>query len=404
MKSILGTKNCFGCGVCASVCPKNTIKIKLNFDGFYEPIITNESDCIKCGLCNKVCSFNNDYAFSEKPNIKSYAAWSRNSTIREKCSSGGIAFEIGKSLINQGYKVCGVRYNAEEKRAEHYIANTLDELVPSMGSKYIQSYTVDAFRNINRKQKYLVVGTPCQIASFRRYIQNFHCEENFVLMDFFCHGVPSYFAWKKYLQEVEKKTGPITYVSWRNKQTGWHDSWAMTCDINDSSEKVDWHDSYSMIIKEKKSLHYSRMSQGDAFYKLFLGDQCLGKACYDSCMFKYNHSLADIRVGDAWGHAYENDDKGVSAAISFTAKGDDLIHSCDCEIKEHSFILITEFQMKTNAKRKFFHKKLMKLLRDENKNLEEIIRYVDFTRKISRQIDRIKHPLRTIKKAIGVLK
>lgn len=44
-------------------------------------------------------------------------------------------------------------------------------------------------------------------------------------MDFFCHGVPSMHLWQKYLQEVEKLTGNVTYVSWRNKLTAWHDSY-----------------------------------------------------------------------------------------------------------------------------------------------------------------------------------
>ena len=66
-----------------------------------------------------------------------------------------------------------MRYNTELARAEHYIATTIDELRPSIGSKYIQSYTINGFSSINRKQKYLVTGTPCQIDSFRRYIRNF---------------------------------------------------------------------------------------------------------------------------------------------------------------------------------------------------------------------------------------
>lgn len=34
--------------------------------------------------------------------------------MRRKCSSGGAGFEIGKCLLGQGYKVCGVRYDAEK--------------------------------------------------------------------------------------------------------------------------------------------------------------------------------------------------------------------------------------------------------------------------------------------------
>ena len=73
--------------------------------------------------------------------------------VRRKCSSGGAGFEIGKYLLGQGYKVCGVRFDADKNRAEHYIATTVEELIPSAGSKYIQSYTVDGFKAVNRKEK-----------------------------------------------------------------------------------------------------------------------------------------------------------------------------------------------------------------------------------------------------------
>ena len=58
--------------------------------------------------------------------------------------------------------------------------------------------------SINKKEKYLVTGTPCQIDSFRKYIKKFRVEDNFVLMDFFCHGVPSKLVWDKYITEKEK--------------------------------------------------------------------------------------------------------------------------------------------------------------------------------------------------------
>ena len=62
-------------------------------------------------------------------------------------------------------------------------------------------------------------------------------------MDFFCHSVPSYLAWKHYMKLVEEKVGKITYASWRNKFTGWHDSWAISMDDVKTNEPVNWHDS-----------------------------------------------------------------------------------------------------------------------------------------------------------------
>lgn len=189
-------QDCFGCGVCAIACARHIIDLKLNSDGFYEPYITDTSKCTDCGLCINVCSYSHEGLSLKNACIKSYAAWNNDEKVRRKCSSGGVGFEVGRTLIGQGYKVCGVRYNVDNNRAEHYVATIVEELIPSIGSKYIQSYTVDGFKAINRKEKYLVTGTPCQIDSFRRYIQKFRCEDNFVLMDFFCHGVPSMLLWK----------------------------------------------------------------------------------------------------------------------------------------------------------------------------------------------------------------
>lgn len=347
--------DCYGCGVCAVICPKKIIDISLNSDGFYEPHIVNENNCIDCGLCVDVCSYSTDKISIDTNVVASYAAWSNDVMVQRKCSSGGVGFEIGKLLLDNGYKVCGVRYNTNGQRAEHYIATTLEELIPSIGSKYIQSYTVDGFKAINRKEKYLVTGTPCQIDSFRRYIRKFRVEDNFVLMDFFCHSVPSMLAWKKYLHIVEKKTGTPTYVSWRNKFTGWHDSWAMGIDGTMHGERNNWHDSYNQLIKERKTYYISRLSKGDIFYKLFLGDFCCNPACRLKCKYKYDKSSADIRIGDLWGKTYKDNEDGVSAAVAFTEKGKDILQACNCQLVEHPFDVVAEGQMKKNCHKAYTH-------------------------------------------------
>lgn len=251
--NISNIKNCYGCGVCAKACTKQIITIRLNEYGFYEPYITEASKCTDCGLCVDVCSYSHD-GLALKAEIEpiAYGAWSKDRKVRRKCSSGGVGFELGLQAIKEDMNVCGVRYNVEQERAEHYIASTLEELIPSIGSKYIQSYTVDGFKAINRKEKYLITGSPCQIDAFRRYAQKFRCEDNFIFMDFFCHGVPSMLLWKKYIKDKEQQVGKLTHVSWRNKQTGWHDSWAMGIDGEDLGEKINWHNSYDLLIREKK--------------------------------------------------------------------------------------------------------------------------------------------------------
>ena len=396
MKNISDIKKCYGCGVCAVVCSRNIIDIVLNADGFYEPKITDVEKCTDCGLCANVCSYSYDVLSLKETYVKSYAAWSEDEKVRCKCSSGGVGFEVGRTLIADGYKVCGVRYNSDTNRAEHYIAATIEELIPSIGSKYIQSYTVDGFRAINRKEKNLVIGTPCQIDSFRRYIQKFRCEDNFILMDFFCHGVPSMLLWNKYTNEVEKITGKITYVSWRSKFTGWHDSWEMSIDGELTGEKVNWHDSYNMLIRGEKGGYNSRLSHGDAFYSLFFSDSCLGKACYDKCKFKYDRSSADIRIGDLWGKTYQNDEDGVSVAVAFTEKGDEILRKCSCVLIAHPFNVVAEGQMMGLPQYEKMGELIMKMLRSDKKTIVDICKFRNRTLRRRWRIAKLKRLLRRL--------
>ena len=124
-------------------------------------------------------------------------------------------------------------------------------------------------------------------------------------MDFFCHGVPSLRMWDKYLKIFESSN--VTNISWRNKKTGWHDSWAMSASNGN------------------KEILFSLKSKGDLFYQMFLGHHCFAKACYANCKYKQLDSAADIRIGDLWGEKYKDNPQGVSGLIALTPQGQQVV-------------------------------------------------------------------------------
>ena len=54
MIQIIDKKECCGCWACYNVCPKQSIKMLEDMEGFRYPSINLDS-CINCGLCEKVC-------------------------------------------------------------------------------------------------------------------------------------------------------------------------------------------------------------------------------------------------------------------------------------------------------------------------------------------------------------
>src|SRR5690554_1923406 len=156
--------------MCVAVCPEKALDLKINEEGFYQPVQVN-SKCTECGLCEEVCpAYNNINNFNSP--ASSYSAYSRQNEIRKTCTSGGISYEIARLMLSKGYKICGVIYDNDKNIARHIISQNIEDLEKIKGSKYIQSYTVDAFREIFDtigNKKYLVFGTPCQIAALDKY-------------------------------------------------------------------------------------------------------------------------------------------------------------------------------------------------------------------------------------------
>jgi len=270
---------------------------------------------------------------------------------------------LGAHLINQGYKACGVKYDPSVGRAEHFIATDIGTYALSIGSKYIQSYTLPGFSQLNRNDRFFVTGTPCQIDSLRRYIRKYKIEHNYVLMDFFCHGVPSMNMWRKYTAMVEDQIGRICFASWRDKRAGWHDSWAMGIDgVRKSRREGSGNDTSRLESKAENYEYFSPKGNGDLFYSFFLDNSCLGKACYDKCKYKVNKSAADIRVGDLWGQKYNKTDEGVSGVLALTNRGRDVIAQLTtCTILVEDVAVVVEKQMTLSPRMPFVRKYLLRL-------------------------------------------
>ena len=306
ISSIIKKQKCFGCGACAAICREQAITMEIGREGFFYPKINLEL-CRNCGLCLNVCPSAHPGLLFDINKGDSFALWAKNSKIRLLTSSGGAAFQFALKYFTKGYLPIGAVFKDNFRYVEHIVAKAPEDILSTVGSKYIQSNTENAFRYClsNPNGKYIAFGTPCQINAFRNIIGQKDFDD-YLLIDLFCHGVPSYHLWWAFVEEISRKTGRLQHVEIRNKARGWH-KYGVLC-IGDRG------------IYEKNFLKTT-------FGRFYLSNYCLNEPCY-KCTYG-RKSAADLRVGDFWGKEYADNLMGVSLAVALSDKGLQLIEETE---------------------------------------------------------------------------
>lgn len=303
---------CTGCGACVAGCHKKAIALSINEEGFYAPVVADDL-CVDCGICQKVC-----YRFIAPINPTSgmrektvHGAYSSNKEVQQTTTSGGFAYELSLWGLENGYKVMGVLYDYEKDQAKTVIINRLEDLVLLKGSKYIQSDTSEAFMLLveeakkDPSQKYICVGTPCQIFGLRQLIGLYRLSNEFILVDLFCHGVPSYHVWKPYITQKRRELGRLEQVQFRYKGNGWHQ--------------------YTIRLSGEKGI-YGEFAYKDVFYRYFFDNVALNTSCF-TCALRKEHVASDLRLGDFLGKSYEHREDGISAVLVASEKGLSVLNS-----------------------------------------------------------------------------
>lgn len=311
MIQIIDKSQCCGCSACAQRCPKQCIVMREDEEGFLYPKVDTLS-CIDCRLCEKVCPVlhQNEKHYP----LFVYAAYNRNEDERANSSSGGVFTLLAKNILSNGGVVFGAKFT-QDWQVEHGYIDSDEQIKDLRGSKYVQSRIGRTYLEVEHFLKsgrlVLFSGTPCQVSALRLFLRKEYV--NLILVEIFCHGVPSPMVWKKYLEELKrtKHIGEFKDIHFRDKITGWkHYSFSIDYDKKGRSYK--------------KSEYYTQ----NIYMKGFLNDLFLRPSCF-SCPCKMQKSGADLTLGDFWGIQHIkpeiDDDKGVTALLVNSEKGEKLL-------------------------------------------------------------------------------
>ena len=301
--SIINDRQCCGCGACAIVCSAGGVSLCLDKNGYYKSCII-EDKCMHCGKCLDICPCKCD---PEKVPEASFIGYCRSAEDVWKSSSGGIGYAIAKTYHEKGYAIIGASWSSDFRMVEHIIAADDTDLEKLRKSKYVQSYTPEAFSRIKDFDRVVVFGTPCQIAGLRKLYGH---RDGLILVDFDCMGPAGLNLWHKAVDYYESIDGSgIKNIRMRDKKK----SWMMY------GTRVDY-ESQGLYWKDK--FH-------DPFCILYHFGKTIQDACIKSCQFQ-NASLADIRIGDAWndtnGFSREQIRNGLSIATPITERGNEVLN------------------------------------------------------------------------------
>lgn len=304
MINITDPKDCCGCTACASICAHDAISMKPDAMGFLYPEV-DKSKCVDCGLCDKVCAFNDNYDQSlNLPQPEAYGARHKDMNEVETSRSGAAFIAISDWILAHRGAVYGAGYT-DHFRVVHKRATTKEERDEFKGSKYVQSDLTGVFRQVKKDLKegmiVLFSGTPCQTAGLNSYIGK-KLRENLYLVDIVCHGVPSPYIWRDYINYLEEKEGDeIVWVNFRDKQQfGWSDH----------------HETFKFKMGGGKIMWYTQ-----TFYQnLMFRHSC------SNCHYCNTKRPSDITLADFWGWDKTNpdankDEKGLSLVLVNTEKG-----------------------------------------------------------------------------------
>ena len=315
MRTVCKQNSCTGCMACVGKCKKRAISIQDSFSA-YNAVIDQEK-CVSCGACERVCPNNHKVNLNEPIYWKE--GWASDD-VRMKASSGGAASAMMECFVDDGGYVAACLFRNGEFIFD--ITNKKDELIHFAGSKYVKSNPVGVYDKVVGKlkdgNKVLFIGLPCQVAAIKNYtmLMPENISGNLYTVDLICHGTPSPKILKLALMEKGIDIQQLKEIQFRNKTN-----------FGLSSSNVDGE--FRMITPAGVQ---------DMYTYAFLTSLDYTENCY-SCQYATLGRVADVTIGDSWGSAQTDSEKGkgVSLVLCQTNKGITLIQNSKLRLEKVDF-------------------------------------------------------------------
>ncbi|MBE7087423.1 MAG: 4Fe-4S dicluster domain-containing protein [Clostridiales bacterium] len=299
MKTVCEINKCVGCMACVDSCPKGAISINDDLKS-YNAVIDAEK-CCDCGLCFKTCQ--NNVSLSLNLPFMWKQGYVSSDEDRKTSSSGGVAYALSKSFIENGGVVCSCVFRDGEFVFD--CSDNLSDITKFKGSKYVKSNPSGVYKSIKALLKdnksVLFIGLPCQVSALKIVVGE-SLNKNLYTVDLICHGTPSPKLLESFVNQYGYKLSDLSGISFRKKGR--------------------------FALQSEKT--FVRQGVMDRYSIAFLNGLNYTENCYN-CNYAKEERVGDLTIGDSWGSDLPSDQKskGVSLLLCQTEKGKKLIDDSD---------------------------------------------------------------------------
>lgn len=328
IESVVQNNLCVGCGACAGVCPNNSLKMKFNEYGEYNPI--ENSSCLKnCTMCLQVCPFHSEeenedtlakMLFGDIEGIKhrseigyysnTYVGYSNINDHRFNGASGGIATWLLEALLSSDivdYVVCVTSSNDPEKLFMYRVFDDTQLIRNSSRSVYYPVEMSEIIQEITAtKSRYAITGVPCFIKALRLIARKSkRLRENTIATIGLVCGQMKSKHYTTYLAKLAGVEGKLKLANYRGK------------DPDKPANKFTFH-----CVNEKNNAGAAPWDDGVQI--AWTNRWFTPKAC-NFCDDVFAE-LADVTLMDAWLPEYYSDSKGTNLVITRSPIIDDVMN------------------------------------------------------------------------------
>lgn len=282
---ICSKEECTGCSACYNICPVEAISMIYDEEGFLFPRVDSDK-CISCCKCKIVCPSVNTIQNDNYKRPKTIGCFHENSKIVKKSSSGGVFMAIAEYVLENNGVIIACKMD-ETLIPYHDIAENIESARLFQGSKYLQGEVRSSYKTaksyLEKGNKVLYVGLPCQIAGLKAFLDKCKiCINKLITVDLVCHGIGSRKFFDKYINEIQttEKQKVVKY------------------EFRTKDKKIGIGFTSKIVFKNG---HKSFMAAVDNPYiTCYLQKLIYRESCY-KCHYAKIPRIADITIGDFMG-------------------------------------------------------------------------------------------------------